>query len=211
MGYSIYYRAQFVRVREQIIPVMETGSSNCHDANSRRRCRDWGSVRFYADDSVDGLPTATTAARLAAFIETERKVKVARAAQYVLDNPETAEWSTYSDEKWGWHMGLALGSKKPASVTFDNYRNFLLNAAKNAETVEELDDRQIYVSVKGYDKHGCTRKSQLCRTTEGLEMTLVEFAAEYGHNIQVVVSGDGLDKPKLANPRTAKVELASNY
>lgn len=213
MSFSIYYRTQFIAVRNQIIPVMETGCSNCYEGRSgRRRARDWGSLQFYADDSADGLPTATTAARLATFIETERKVKMARAAKYVLDNPETKEWATYSDEKWGWHMGIALGGKKCAAVTFANYRNFLLNAAKNAETVEELAAQRIWVSVSGYNSEGYTVKNLTVRTTEALELALVEFAAEYGNDkIRVVVSGDGLDKPKLAKPRTPKPELTGDY
>lgn len=129
MGYTIYYKAMFLKLRnEKYLPMFEAASSNVWSVESpRKRSRDWGNTRF------GGAPekVCLTENELLNIPNIEEKKLIER---YPND---------YNKKSFGWSFGVAIGNKKTYNTTFNDYKNLFKAGIKNSITFDMLKEFNI--------------------------------------------------------------------
>ncbi len=147
MSHDIVYRRQFIKVNEEYIPMIESGSNNCYEWNNRKRARDWGKHSFYLKN------------KLSISIEDLSKAMDDDLASYVerYKNEASAE---EINKRWSYYTAVHLLSSSKTS--FSQFKSFYINACKKALTVEELNAKGIspIISVYYYKEEDITNKGK---------------------------------------------------
>jgi hypothetical protein len=146
MSYSIFYRTCCIKIdAEHTILAIEAGDSNCYEQRTGRRARDWQGYTYYSNKRL----IATNADVLAA-IDAELETRIKHATENSLVHPEIYRDFTPDDVKnrFGYYAGLAVGNKSCATTSFSSLRNFFANGIKNALTIEELREQNIFPSLR---------------------------------------------------------------
>ena len=142
MSWDIIYRRQFVRVNDEVIPMIESGSNNCYEIGSNgrngRRARDWWRHTYFLEDGALSIKPELLGAKMDA--EFEKYVERYSKEDGVDRDKVASSWSYYT----GVHV--RCGQR----TTFNQYKAFYMNGCKEAMTVEELAEYNVGVSVGVY-------------------------------------------------------------
>ncbi len=197
MSYSILYDKQFVKIGEnQYIAMVLTGDNNVWEAGSRKRARDW-----YADTWLMGGKFIGTEQEIISGIDNFRQREIDKKK----DEPD--ETYHYKDEKFGWHVGVAIYGKGTGNTTFGNFKGFYLTGIKQAMTIEELEKYGVnvelripYYSKEAMEKAGLEVKPDVTFTSEEqLINTIKEYEEYYKEKFSFYLTFDseyGLSKIK---------------
>lgn len=179
MSYSIYYKAQFIKVDENsVIPYVEAGDNNVWEMDNKKRAREWTNIRFKDTGFI------TTNEALITAIDNMRTSAMQRAE----DNTKQygAGWE-YSDKAFGYHEAIAIYGKSTHNTTFAAFKSIFTNGIAQAMTIEEFKERRImfhvYVSPYFREELAAAGKEVLptvyITSTEHLIATIAEFDAYY--------------------------------
>lgn len=146
MSYSIIYNKQFIKVGDnQFIPMIEGGDNNCYEAygSGRKRARSWYNHTYLLNGKQYG-----TEEEILANIDKIREDRIEASKQRV-EQYGNDDWE-YSDERFGWHEGIAFYGKGTTSTTFKHFKNFYRSGIKNALTIEQLKEFGVEVGIHVY-------------------------------------------------------------
>jgi hypothetical protein len=131
MSYTIIYDRQFIKVSDtEFLPVVLGGSSNVFESTHRgeKRMREWTMLTIGEGVLVSGES-----------IKEYLEKQLVDTVQYHLKDENTLTREQAEAEvkaKWGYFRGIKLSGRK--RLTFQGYKSFLLNACKEAVSIEDL-------------------------------------------------------------------------
>lgn len=145
MSYSIIYDKQFIKVRENsFIPLILCGDNNLYEGNGKR-VRDWSVFSHILDGGIYGS--------LEYMLKKSEEIKaniISRNKEYNDRYKETGQENAiceYTDDKFGWFDGIAIGGKHTSKTTYGDFVNIFKSGVKNAITIEEAIEK-FYVSFR---------------------------------------------------------------
>ena len=156
MSFNLFYDKQFIKVEDEgktkFVPIIYGGSSNCFEVGRRgrsgRRERSWFGFSYILKGKKFGTLEEMTANIIAERERTIQRNKE-RNEEYIKEGK--ADWcDEYSDKRWGYFTGLAIGSGSTHKTTFGNYLGFVTTGCKKALTVEELRNFGVSVTLYTY-------------------------------------------------------------
>ena len=148
MSYDLIYDKQFIKAekegKEVFFPMFYGGSSNCYEIGSRGRCgrreRSWYNSTYTLQGrrygTLEEMIESTNAERLRVIESNKKNIE-----QY------GADWGDYSDKRFGYFIGLAIGGSHTTKTTFGNYQGLFRTGCQKALTVEELLEFGVTVNV----------------------------------------------------------------
>ncbi len=153
MSYDLFYDKNFIKAekdgKDVFFPMIYGGSSNCFEVGrngrSGRRERSWFNLPFILKGkqfgTMEEMLKNADAERLNRIKNNEERNEEYKAKG-------DASWCTeYSDERWGYFTGLAIGGST-SKTSFGQYKGLFSTGCKKALTVEEL--KEFGVSVHLY-------------------------------------------------------------
>lgn len=225
MSYDLFYDRQFIKVEDEgktkFVPMVYGGSSNCFEVGrggrSGRRERSWFNFSYVLKGKKFG-----TLEEMVANIQAERERKIQdnkeRNEQYVKEGKP--EWcDEYSDDRWGYFVGLAIGGSTTRSTTFGKYLGLITTGCKKALTVEELNEFGVFPRLYTYcfeeerkklKELGKEEINHTVRTSAELVEKIKEFEAYLeGTGLTLYISMRA-DERKMKEIRSAKFPVNRN-
>lgn len=116
MSYTIIYQQQFLNLGDKYLPLVIMGDNNVWELNNKRRSRDWQHLSI--------LPKVGTQQQLLDAVQEFRE--------------NFSHKENYTDEKFGYFSGIAIGGKSTHATTFGNLLGLVKSGIKYALTIEQL-------------------------------------------------------------------------
>src|SRR5574343_586940 len=150
MSYTIIFDKCFIKAtkdeKDVYFPMVLGGSSNCTDFDNKI-ARDW-----YVHSILNGKKYGT-AEEIMQAVALRRQETINSNEDYrkrceELGNPNL--FTEYSDDAWGYFIGLAIGSTDTNKTTFRTYANLFKKGIQNALTVEKLRELGVSINVSSW-------------------------------------------------------------
>ena len=194
MGTSILFKKQFIKVNNNYVPMILSGSSNCFDWGSTGReriARDWGNMSFHCG----GKLFAT---------ENEIMTSIDKCLDDEIERSKTSKFSPATAEQvksaYGWYIGLRIGSLSTAKTSSSRYKSFFVDGIRKALTIEQLrlSGVSVRLTVSKYNEANVLdaglkmREDAYMSTTEEFEAAMIEWESYYGKTagIYVIYGGE---------------------
>ena len=196
MSTGILFKKQFIKVNNNYVPMVLSGSSNCFDCNSKggknRIARGWGNMSFHC-----GGKLFATENEILSSIDTCLNDEIERG--------RTSEFSKATAEQvknaYGWYIGLRIGTLSTVKTTASRYKSFFADGIKKALTIEELrlGGVSIRLTVSKYNEATVLaaglkmRSDAFMYTTDQFEVSMNEWVSYFGKTavVNVVYGSEG--------------------
>ena len=191
MGTSILFKKQFIKVNNNYVPMVLSGSTNWFDCGNNggngRISRDWGIMKFHCNGELFAT-------------ENEILNSIDKSVESTIKNNELSTYSSATADEvkkaYGYYIGLRIGSLSTTKTSSSRYRSFFSDGIKKALTIEELRLKgvSVYLTVSHYNKETVLaaglkmRNDAYMNTTEEFEAAMIEWSLYYGKTAGVYVS-----------------------
>ena len=193
MSTGIFFKKQFIKVNNEYVPMVLSGSSNCFDygknGGNGRISRDWGNMSYHC-----GGKLSDTADNILASVDTCFNETVNRCTG---DNGYDNSTTTADEVKnsYGWYVGLRVGNHSTSKTSFNIYRSLYVDGFKKALTIEQLRLKGVTVRLKAmaWDKDkfaACglkLRDDAFMYSTDQFEAAMNEWESYYGDNANIYI------------------------
>lgn len=191
MSTSIFFNKQFIKLGDNIIPMLLTGSSNCFDCGKTlngngRISRDWGNHRYETNGGVMATP-----AEILNSVDNHLAQSIARHTREDQQYVDVVPTVQKVKDRYGWYEGFRIGSSSTSKTSAAMYRAMYSTGIKQALTVEEMLEHGVNIEVYGYfsendkvSKAGLERRTNVyIESSEHLLGTLLDWEKYYGQTM----------------------------
>lgn len=164
MSWEIIYKRQFIKLPDNtFILMIEAGSNNCYEAGGRnaRRARSWWNHSYFTDNKL-----SISLEDLTAKLDAELEDYATRCEDGVTKEEISKQWGYYT----------AMRLRTQSNTTFPQYKAFYINGCKQAMTIEEMAEHNVYPDIIG--RFGDNYKRKSITSTEDLLKVWEEWHKE---------------------------------
>lgn len=146
MSYSIFYRAMFLKTRdEKYIPIIEAGDNNVWEADCRRRARDWDALRWLHESEEQRKRYALAEKEI---LDAAQKVVDDTVSEYEGKTPPFGGEPHTRQQilaDFSYFRAITIYGHRTSTAT--QFLNFVRSGIRNAVTFDDLQREHCPVMV----------------------------------------------------------------
>lgn len=169
MSYTIFYRALFVKTRNnKYVPIIEAGDNNVWECDLHRRARSWSTVRLL-EDSKATLTANEIMGGVERWIKNKKEQYVGKPTDSFDKNCTTRYTEKDIEQNFGYFDSLVIGSGYCYNTSAQMVRNFFKRAIERAVDFDKIPLEITWYVHDPNDRYSSKTESVYPKTEDELE------------------------------------------